>query len=435
MKARVLLIVVAALLGLAACGSKAGASAYLEPANVPGADPFTSSVAIGPAVGFPANVDAITTASRKTFAADTRTHVLVAQGTAPGLYGGSGDEHVCNKQQLVEFLQQNPAKAAAWAEVLGIATGDIAKFISGLTPVVLTNDTLVTNHGYANGHATTLTSVLEAGTAVMVDNTGTPRVKCNCGNPLTPSQPISVAHTTGQRWAGYDPAQVTIIRGGPPVEQLTLIDIRSGDAYTEPVGDASSHSTTPTTRLSPTTTPPPPTTTTPPAGASITNVDFRNFDYMDQSCGSNKLVHLTNGQYQGVDQAGAEGLLPGQTTDCGMTITDVFFADVTGDGLSDAIVTGTAADENAKGWRWTTVFTGSGSGPLNLGYLPGGTVAPFSAAGGIAIWAPAPQETDPLCCPSTFAKDVYVYDGGKFNRIGHTVVPKSQAPSTIANGG
>jgi hypothetical protein len=38
---------------------------------------------------------------------------LVAPASAPGLYGGSGDAHVCNPQQIVDFLAGDPAKARA----------------------------------------------------------------------------------------------------------------------------------------------------------------------------------------------------------------------------------------------------------------------------------------------------------------------------------
>lgn len=45
-------------------------------------------------------------------------------------------------------------------------------------------DTRVTNHGFADGRATEIQSILQAGTAVFVDDTGLPVVKCSCGNPL-----------------------------------------------------------------------------------------------------------------------------------------------------------------------------------------------------------------------------------------------------------
>jgi hypothetical protein len=244
-----------AALGLVACsGSSSAGAVTLESANAAGADPFSASVAIGPAAAFPANVQAIAASTRKALPADPKTQTLTASGTAPGLYGGSGDVHVCNATQLVAFLQQNPAKAAAWAGVLGVPVATIASYVASLTPVVLMSDTRVTNHGYANGRATTLQSVLQAGTAVMVDNTGTPRVKCNCGNPLTPPEPLNLsdAHTEGSAWPGYSGVNVTSVQAGPPVIQITVINITTGDTYTQPVGTSSSSpSTVPSSSVPP----------------------------------------------------------------------------------------------------------------------------------------------------------------------------------------
>jgi hypothetical protein len=92
------LVAAAATVGVIALkggSSSAGASVLLEPAGSTGTDPFTASVAIGPAVEFPGNVRVITVAMRKTLPSDPKTNTLVATGTAPGLYGGSGDKHVC----------------------------------------------------------------------------------------------------------------------------------------------------------------------------------------------------------------------------------------------------------------------------------------------------------------------------------------------------
>ncbi len=194
-----IVLVGVAVLGMAACGSSSASAVTLEPANNSGADPFSASVAIGRVVSFPGNVAAINATARKTRAVDNKTHTLVATGTAPGLYGGSGDARVCDADQLVAYLGQHADKATAWAGVLGIAPADIKSYVASLTPVVLTTDTIVTNHGYRDGRATTLQSVLQAGTAVLVDNTGTPRVKCNCGNPLTPPEPINVTRGACER--------------------------------------------------------------------------------------------------------------------------------------------------------------------------------------------------------------------------------------------
>lgn len=83
---------------------------------------------------------------------------------------------------MVAFLQANPQKASAWSGVLGITPGDIPAYVAGLTPLILRSDTAVTNHGFRDGKATNVHSVLQAGTAVLVDKYGVPRVRCHCGN-------------------------------------------------------------------------------------------------------------------------------------------------------------------------------------------------------------------------------------------------------------
>jgi hypothetical protein len=237
--AGVVVLIAAIIAGVIALvgGSSPSSAVTLEPAAQAGVDPFTASVAIGPAADFPGKVRAIAANTRKAFSTDPRTHTLIATATTPGLYGGSGDVQVCKPQQVVTYLEQNPQKAAAWAGVLGIAPSGIAGYVGSLTPVLLTSDTLVTNHGYRDGHATTLQSVLEAGTAVMIDATGTPRVKCNCGNPLTPPELIAPTHTRGTAWPGYTPTQVTVVRSGPATTTITLINTTTGETYPQPTGD------------------------------------------------------------------------------------------------------------------------------------------------------------------------------------------------------
>jgi hypothetical protein len=144
---------------------------------------------------------------------------------------------VCDPQKLVAFLTQHQDKAAAWSGVLGIAPKNIASYVATLTPVLLTSDTLVGNHGFQGGVATSELSVLQAGTAVMVDATGTPRVKCNCGNPLTSPELInlSTAHTRGVAWPGYTSGGVTAVRAGKATGTLRVVNITTGAIYDQPV--------------------------------------------------------------------------------------------------------------------------------------------------------------------------------------------------------
>jgi len=137
-----------------------------QPADSIGPDPFTPSFA--------------------NYILDVPTENLesgIVSGSSTGLYGGTG-ENACDIDKLVAFLQTNPDIGAAWAEVQGIDPSELEDFIRALTPAVLLQNTLVTNHGYSDGEATPFLAVLEAGTAVLVDEDGIPRARCACGNPL-----------------------------------------------------------------------------------------------------------------------------------------------------------------------------------------------------------------------------------------------------------
>lgn len=123
------------------------------------------------------------------------------------LYGGSGVLSLCYRDRLVAFLEANPTHAAAWASVIGIQPSEIGSYVRNeLHALTLNVDLRVTNHGLVNGVATPFQSVLEAGTAVLVDAEGIPRVRCKCGNPLKPAAPIQGTPVyVGTRWPSFDP--------------------------------------------------------------------------------------------------------------------------------------------------------------------------------------------------------------------------------------
>ncbi|MFG2089805.1 MULTISPECIES: DUF6777 domain-containing protein [unclassified Spirillospora] len=182
---------------LSGCGD-AGATITRLTVGTPGPDPYTMV----------SDTDKIDVKERPQ-AGGTTT------GDSPGLYGGTRQEASCDPQRLIAFLQANPGKAKAWAGVQGIPVSDIPRYVSRLTPVLLRTDTLVTNHGYRDGRATSEPAVLQAGMGVMVNGYGVPAVKCNCGNPLTrPEKKISPddASYTGRSWPGFEERNVTRIR-------------------------------------------------------------------------------------------------------------------------------------------------------------------------------------------------------------------------------
>ena len=114
-------------------------------------------------------------------------------------FGGSGSNRVCDRDKLIEFLRANPERMAEWARVLGLEPrmAVVEKYIAKLHPVTLTQDTQVTNHAYTNGQAVPFQAILQAGTAVLVDEYGVPVVRCYCGNPLGPAVYTPQAKCTG----------------------------------------------------------------------------------------------------------------------------------------------------------------------------------------------------------------------------------------------
>ena len=174
--------------------------------------------------------------------ADARTlkeqGVAQVAGREPGLYGGTRNAAACDPPAMIAFLEQNPDKAAAWAGVQGIAAADIRTYIEGLTPVVLTRDTRVTNHGFRNGQAYAHPSVLQAGHAVLVDAWGVPRAKCSCGNPLAPPVPLATPPVyVGPRWPTFDPLVIiVVVATDPVVDGFVLVDLTSGVLIIRPIG-------------------------------------------------------------------------------------------------------------------------------------------------------------------------------------------------------
>jgi hypothetical protein len=150
--------------------------------------------------------------------------------------------------------------------VLGIRQSDIPTYVATLTPLLLRADTRVTNHGFANGRATELQSVLQAGTAVLVDQFGVPRVRCYCGNPLLPPR-LTVTKYRGPTWPGYSPNTLVVIEKSTTViNNFTAVDVTTGQPITVPAGSKVTSSTSGSSSSSSTTTAP--TTTAPPAQPS-----------------------------------------------------------------------------------------------------------------------------------------------------------------------
>jgi hypothetical protein len=176
-------------------------------------------------------------AAEEEVAETAETVVSTVSGAAPGLYGGTEILTACDKDALIRFMQDNLDKAAAWAAVQGIDVADIPEFIESLTDVILQVDTRVTNHGFRNGAANPINSVLQAGTAVLVDTFGLPRVRCFCGNPLLPAVELSASVTVrGTEWPGFDLGNTVVVRAIEEVLGFDVNDILSTRVFVKPVG-------------------------------------------------------------------------------------------------------------------------------------------------------------------------------------------------------
>ncbi|MEU8570072.1 DUF6777 domain-containing protein [Streptomyces pathocidini] len=222
-----------------------GGELFLQGASSKGPDPFTDSTAKDSSLP-----SATPTASPSPGPSDGQTGgqtggpntVRSVRGSAPGLYGGRRDEASCDVEKQIDYLTSDRAKARAFAGVAGINEGRIPAYLRGLTPVQLRADTRVTNHGYQNGRATAFQAVLQAGTAVLVDDRGMPRVRCACGNPLTPPVAIKgTVHERGEAWPGYKASNLVVVVPAPrAMESFVLFDPDTGGWFARPAGDTGS---------------------------------------------------------------------------------------------------------------------------------------------------------------------------------------------------
>jgi Domain of unknown function (DUF6777) len=166
-----------ALVALAACGGNSAAptttsapklqTVRFQAPDERGSNPFTPSVDV-----------------------EGRRTVGVSDDASEQPFGGSGSNHVCDRDKLIRFLASHQGRMLVWASVLHISPSLAAakRYIAKLHPVTLTRDTQVTNHGFTEAQgAIAFQAILQAGTSVLVDRFGRPVVRCFCGNPLGPA--------------------------------------------------------------------------------------------------------------------------------------------------------------------------------------------------------------------------------------------------------
>ncbi|MGW0337038.1 DUF6777 domain-containing protein [Streptomyces sp. NPDC003011] len=197
-------------------GSPQSGEVFLQAAGKTGPDPFTESTAqdssAPPVPVSPSSVSAPPNAVRG------------VEGGAPGLYGGTDKVSSCDVEKQITALEADRSKNRAFASVAGVDPSEVPGHLRSLTPVQLRMDTRVTNHGYRDGKATDYQAVLQTGTAVLVDGRGVPRVRCACGNPLTPPVAQQTApRRTGDSWPSYHPSNVVVVAPAPQVVNVFVL--------------------------------------------------------------------------------------------------------------------------------------------------------------------------------------------------------------------
>ncbi|MEU6238850.1 DUF6777 domain-containing protein [Kitasatospora sp. NPDC047058] len=196
-----------------------------------GPAPFTQSVETA-AVMAPAP----TSAPASPAAGATATGLHSVQGSSAGLYAGTMSKPACDTEKLISMTSTGDT-GRAWSSAQGIQQSAIPGYMRSLTSAYLRVDTRVTNHAYKGGAAVAYQSVLQAGTAVLVDSQGVPRVRCGCGNPLKPPVLVPDAKYTGKTWTGFQPSALIVVVAAPqPVKEFILVNVATGGWFARVTG-------------------------------------------------------------------------------------------------------------------------------------------------------------------------------------------------------
>ena len=212
-------------------------SLRLQPAQAAAPGPFVTTPAAAPveiAAAATAKIDAVLAELIWDFGTETK----ITDGDAPALFAAHPDRAACDVTAMAEALAADQSVAAAFAAPLRIAPNQIAGYLGTLAPLALAHDTVVVNHDYVDGDVAAVNSVLQAGTPVLVDATGTPRVRCSGVSPLAIPDGAGYPDFVllGTPWAGYLVDEVLVIEPAAAVSALSVVDASSGKLIEVAVG-------------------------------------------------------------------------------------------------------------------------------------------------------------------------------------------------------
>ncbi len=187
----------------------------------------------------------------------TTLATLPLPGDRDGLYGGTLNNADSDRDKMITFLGTNHAQADAFVEALNtdptlywsgghpLTAADIPTYLRELTPALLRLDTRATNHGFDGTHPTTVQSVFQTGTAVLVDAHGVPRARPYGGNPLTAPVALRAApKLIGTPWPGYHPGALADVQPSTAtITNFVLVDVVTGQPFNRPAGTTGSNDT------------------------------------------------------------------------------------------------------------------------------------------------------------------------------------------------
>ncbi|MFD6156535.1 DUF6777 domain-containing protein [Nocardia sp. NPDC060256] len=176
-------------------------------------------------------------------------------GDEAALYGGKPKQPIGGGDEMISHFQNdvNAATLVAatleldqtlrWARGAKLEADNLDDYLRELTSVVLTADTMVRYHVYRNGQFESSPAILQAGTTVMVDTHGVPRLRNLSGSPLTVLDQLDPTQLTysGSRWQDFDAASVVAVQpSGAAVPTLRLRDLsdpnKSDQVFQRPIG-------------------------------------------------------------------------------------------------------------------------------------------------------------------------------------------------------
>jgi hypothetical protein len=193
----------------------------MQSSDRPGDDTFTSSVAQASVTSrLPSSIPDAGTPGR-------------FSGSSDGFYAATRGTSGCDASELGTLLKASPGKARSWAAAARVAAADITPYINSLTPAFTRADIRVTDYGLVGDRPVGRQAVMGAGTAVLLDRTGVPRVRCISGNPLGPPRTVpSNAGYIGSGWAGFRPdAAIVVQPASEPLSAFILFDVATGQNF------------------------------------------------------------------------------------------------------------------------------------------------------------------------------------------------------------